>query len=207
MALREGRDAFARRHHEFGPGDCGAVVQDDPRHALRIGEREMLHNEAAMRMAQQQHIGKIERVHQTGELPAAALHAIGAEVIGQTSGGTGSDRLDVQSGKMLFDQWRPEIFPVDTRTTGMHDAKRPTSRDMVSLLDSIDGDGMGAGRECLFMLMTNNRPLWPVGDRRCRLEGRDLSEADRWICGRVMSGLFAMDRPPPFAPIRRLNRG
>jgi hypothetical protein len=90
-------------------------------------------------------MGKIERLQQAIQLRTEAFHAVSSWVIGQTVGGTGSDRLDVHHGKILFDQRHPEIFPVDTRATGMPDAERTVPRDMVSLFDTIDRNDMNPG--------------------------------------------------------------
>src|SRR5262245_27391932 len=50
---------------------------------------------------------------------------------------------------MLLNFRHLEIRPIDARATGMHDAQRALSVNMIALFDSVNADAVAAGRKCV----------------------------------------------------------
>lgn len=129
----------------FGTGQRRARVEDHPGDALGVVQGVVLSDEAAVRVAQQEHLGDAEVLDQRSEEPAVAGPGVAVRVGGQVAGGAGADRLRVDDRQMPLQRGHAQVLPDDARSAGVRDAHRTRSVDVIALHDSVDLDGVRSG--------------------------------------------------------------
>jgi hypothetical protein len=110
-----------------------------------VGDPALEGDEAAVRVAEEEHLGDVEPFEQQSGTARVLRHVVSAA--GKEAAPSRTDRVEVDHRQVPLQRRHPQIAGVDARPARVDDTDRAAAGHLIGLANALDLDGVPPGGE------------------------------------------------------------